>query len=344
MGKPTVHDIAKAAGVSLATVDRVLNDRPGVRVRTAERVQEAVRKLGYVRDLSAANLARQRRYRFVFVLPQGPDAFVNALHAAIVEAAEVQIADRMEIGVQRVAPDDPHSLVRTLDALRTDRLDGIALMARETPQVRDAINRLKGRGLAVVALVSDQPQSQRDHFVGINNRAAGRTAGVLMGRFIGPPHGRQVLTIARSMLARDSAERRLGFDAVLAERFPGIEVLPSLETRDDPDRATTIIRTALDRHPHIAGLYALETPGADLLSCLRATGRLQQVVFVAHDLTPQTEMALNSNELDAVITQNIGHLVRSAIRVLRAKCDGLRMIESQERIRIDIVLKENLPH
>ena len=58
--KPTVHDIARLAGVSLATVDRVLNGRPGVRSVTRERVNEAIASLGYVRDLAAANLAKGR--------------------------------------------------------------------------------------------------------------------------------------------------------------------------------------------------------------------------------------------------------------------------------------------
>ncbi|MFY8145905.1 MAG: LacI family DNA-binding transcriptional regulator, partial [Rhodobacter sp.] len=67
--RPTVNDIAREAGVSLATVDRVLNDRPGVRAKTAEAVQAAIRRIGYVRDVAAANLARQRDYRLAFVLP-----------------------------------------------------------------------------------------------------------------------------------------------------------------------------------------------------------------------------------------------------------------------------------
>ena len=55
--RPTVNDIAKEAGVSLATVDRVLNDRPGVRAKTVRAVQDAIVQLGYVRDVAAANLA-----------------------------------------------------------------------------------------------------------------------------------------------------------------------------------------------------------------------------------------------------------------------------------------------
>ena len=88
MAKPTVHDIARAASVSLATVDRVLNDRPGVRVVTAERVRAAIKKLGYVRDVSAANLARQRTYRFVFILPDGDSQFHVALRQAVTEASK----------------------------------------------------------------------------------------------------------------------------------------------------------------------------------------------------------------------------------------------------------------
>lgn len=56
--RPTVHDIAAAAGVSLATVDRVLNQRPGVRHVTREKVETAIRELGYIRDVAAANLAK----------------------------------------------------------------------------------------------------------------------------------------------------------------------------------------------------------------------------------------------------------------------------------------------
>ncbi|HHY50059.1 MAG TPA: LacI family transcriptional regulator, partial [Alphaproteobacteria bacterium] len=58
--RATVHDVAREAGVSLATVDRVLNGRPGVRPATADKVEEAIRALDFRRDLSASLLARAR--------------------------------------------------------------------------------------------------------------------------------------------------------------------------------------------------------------------------------------------------------------------------------------------
>jgi LacI family transcriptional regulator len=64
---------------------------------------------------------------------------------------------------------------------------------------------------------------------------------------------------------------------------------------------------------------------------------------VAHDLTPHSREALESGVIDVVINQNAGHLARSAARVLKAQCDGVEVIASQETIRIEIVLRENLP-
>jgi LacI family transcriptional regulator len=339
--RPTVHDIAKEAGVSLATVDRVLNARPGVREKTITKVQEAVARLGYVRDTYAANLARQRQYRFVFVLPEGPSQFAQSLKAALQEAYASQIADRTVVRVVRVPIGDPHAIVRTLQAAQAEGLDGIALMVPETPQVRDAISRLKDAGVAVVTLVSDLPNSRRDFFIGINSLAAGRTAGSLMGRFL---HGQgEILVVTNSLRSRDSVERRFGFDEVMARDFPSVVVLPSVEAHDDPERMARIVAEVIARREKLVGVYSMGSGNTTLLEALRRSARRGRLVVIAHELTPATRAALIDGEIDAVIAQNVGHLIRSALRVLRNLCDGLPIYEAQERLRIEVVLCENLP-
>lgn len=340
MGKPTVHDLAREAGVSLATVDRVLNARPGVRDATIERVQAAIDRIGYVRDVTAANLARRRQYRFAAVLPAGGGQFVDSLRGALQEAAVA--SERTQVKVLTVPAHDPHAVVKVLASVRASHFDGLALMIPETPQVRDAIARLRAEGLAVVALVSDLPNSERDHFVGINSRAAGRTAGLLMSRFLRPADGR-VLIVSNSMLSRDSLERRLGFDEVMAEEAPSVEVLPSIESHDDPERMAEVVRTSLSVHGGVAGVYSLASGNTALLGALRQSGRLPGLTVIVHELTPVTRQALLDREVDAVITQNVGHLARSALRVMKAKTDGVGILEEQERIRIEVVVRENLP-
>ncbi len=339
--RPTVNDIARAAGVSLATVDRVLNARPGVRKVTIERVNKAIEELGYVRDLSAANLARRRTYRFVFVLTEGDSQFQHALRETIEEVAQNAARERMAVETVLVPPGDPHHLARVLHGLEDDRAEGVAIMAPETPHVRDAIRHLKENGIAVVSLVSDLPNTDQDHFVGIDSIAAGRTAGVLMRRFLCKNKGK-VLVLSNTMILRESVERRLGFDAALIESYPEIEVLPSIEWRDDPDRLERNVRAAFASYDDIIGVYVTGS-GNRLFSRVLAPYRQDHdLVYIAHELTEHTRAGLADGSIDVVITQDIGHVVRSTLRVLRAKVDKTEIDAAQERIRIDIVLRENM--
>lgn len=341
MARPTVHDIAREAGVSLATVDRVLNARPRVREQSVKLVQAAVEKLGYVRDVSAANLAKRREYRFAFVIPDNKSQFVSTIRDGLADVGKAPGPDRITVEAILAPTDDPNATARILLGLIVEKFHGVAIMCPETPQVRDAVTRLKQAGIAVVAMISDLPSSARDHFVGVDNVAAGRTAGALMGRFLDQKCGK-VLVISGSLASRDSIERRFGFDSIMAERFPTLDVLPTIESRNDSHRLIAIVRQVLTAHNDVIGIYALGSGNAAILDVLRATDTIRNATVIMHELTPVTRAALEAEEVDVVIMQNVGHIIRSSLRVLRAYLDKTEIIESQETIRIEIVMRENL--
>ena len=340
--RPTVHDIAKRAGVSLATVDRVLNRRAGVRAATAARVQAAIAALGYQRDLAAANLAKSRLYPLVFILPEGPNAFMRGLEGAVQEARQRSAADRTDISLVTVPPFDEVALARALDALDPKQLAGVALVATESPAVRRAVARLADAGLPVVTLVSDLPNARRGHYVGIDNVAAGRTAASLLGRFIGGRKGK-VAVLAGSLLVRDHVERRLGFDQVVRAEFPFLDVLPVVEGFDEAETARRVIGECLDREKDVIGIYSLGAGNRGLIEALAERDLAGKVTVVAHELTDHARAALADGTFAAVINQDAGHEVRSAIRVMKALADGVALVDAQERIRIDIFVRDNLP-
>ena len=339
--KPTVNDIARVAGVSLATVDRVLNARPGVRSVTIEKVNNAIAELGFVRDTEAANLARKRQYRLKFILPETDNEFVVALEEEITAQSERLVNQRTRLEKRTVPPFDPQAMVQILDDLDPQDTDGVAIFGPETPSVRDALNRAKDRGIAAATLVSDLPSSNRDHFVGIDNVAAGRTAAVLMGRFVEKP-GR-ILIVTGSRLARDHLERRAGFDAVMADRHPELEIAATIEGKDNPELIRSILPEVFSKHDDIVGIYSSAAGNAGLIEFLESRDRFRKVVVIAHELTDTSRNALANGTFDALISQDSGHIVRSAIRVLKSAADNMPIDPRQERIRIDIYLSENLP-
>ncbi|WP_187428574.1 hypothetical protein ROLI_043060 [Roseobacter fucihabitans] len=342
LSNPTVNDIARVAQVSLATVDRVLNERPGVRKITVEKVNRAIADLGYVRDTAAANLARGRVYRFLFILPATQNEFVDLIEDQITDLSGGLKRERTQISCTRVPAFDPMALAERINALDPNELDGVAIFGPETPSVRDSISRLRAHGVAVVSLVADIPSSERNTYVGIDNVAAGRTAAQLMGRFLGPVTG-NILVVTGSMLARDHLERRLGFDDVMARDFPNLTVLASLEGRDDPNLIERLLPQALAGARKVIGIYSSAAGNAGLIRHFANVVKTSQPVIIAHELTALSRKALGARLFDAVISQDAGHLVRSAVRIMRAHSDKVPVNPAQERIRIDVYLKENLP-
>ena len=341
MDRPTVHDLARHARVSLATVDRVLNGRPGVREQTISRVQKAIDELGYSRDANAATLGRKKPHRFVFLLPRSNNQFLATLMEAIHETASTNAALRANIEVVQApmrTPEDASHAIRSLDS---EALDGLAIMAPETPSIRDAVLNLQARGVQVVPIISDLPNAGCDHFVGINNVAAGRTAALLLGGFSNVSDG-AIAVIGGQAMERSFVDRRLGFDAVMRERFAHLEVLPTIEGFDDAGRVEELVIKLLSQRPDLAGIYLASSGTSGLTSALRNVGNANLRV-IAHDMTRASRDGLVDGLLDAVIVQDVGHIARSAIRVLRALKDGLPISASQERIRIEIFTRENLP-
>ena len=339
--RPTVHDIAEKAGVSLATVDRVLNNRPGVKAKTRALVEQTIAEIGYVRDVAAANLARKRLYRFEFLIPDSDNSFLDQLRTAVHEVASLSRIERIEIGIRQVAAFDAPALVHAMRAAMAEGPDGIAMVAIDEDSVRAVTAQASEAGIAVVTLVSDLPGSPRIHYAGIDNLAAGRTAASLLGRFLGSAGS--VGVIVGSLNARDHRERLAGFEHVIERSYPDIRILPIIEGRDDPARVEILAGQLLTEHSELAGLYSLGAGNRGLVKALRAHPRGRHLPVIAHELTATTRAALSEGLFDAVLNQDAGHEVRSAVRVMKAQADGLHTVDAQERIRIDIFLKDNMP-
>ena len=341
MARTTLQDVARTAGVSLATVDRVLNRRPGVHAETAERVQQAITQLKYRPDRFAARLARGREHRFQFILPTGSNAFMQALAERVRVTAEYVADERVRIGVTLVDVFDGDVLAAALDRLQGE-VDGVAVVALDHPSVREAIDELIATGVTVVTLVSDAPRSRRSHYIGIDNAAAGRTAASLLGRFLAGRPGKVGL-IAGSMALRDHIERQIGFEQVIARDFPSLTLLPIREGRDDDDRVEGLATALLREHPDLVGIYNVGAGNGGIVAALEASGRARDVVFIAHELTPFSRRHLIRGTIDAIINQDPGHEARSATRLLIAERENTPYDAGQERIRIDIFIRDNVP-
>ncbi|MDQ0390557.1 LacI family DNA-binding transcriptional regulator [Labrys monachus] len=337
--RTTLVDIAREAGVSTATVDRVLNKREGVKARTRDRVLAVASRLGYIDGAPPAAAAGPgRRVELDFVMPGGTNSFIRLLGDHFLAWAR----QRADIGVRLHLLEgfDPDLLTAKLDELR-GRTHGVGVVALDHPAVREAIRGLVLGGIPVVTLASDISNVPRLAYVGIDNRAAGRLAGHLLGRFMGPGGGKVAL-FAGSLAYRGHEEREMGFRHMLAESAPHLSVLELREIRDDTDRAYREASALLERHDDVTGIYNIGAGNRGIARALEERGRGQTVVFIGHELTAHTRRFLLSGTMDAVIDQNPRVEARDAIERLVRAVRG-EPEPALPPVRIQALFRENIP-
>lgn len=334
-------DVAREAGVSTATVDRVLNGRAGVRPATVQRVVRAAAALGYIIDTDPYEARGRRPMRLAFILPEGSNRFLSLLGGMVAESRARFEAFGMTARVEFIRSFNPELLARALREAGREA-DGVAFMALEHPAVREAVNALAEAGTPAVTLISDIANTRRAAYVGLDNRSIGRTAGYLMARFIGRRPAK-VAMIAGSLSYRAHEEREMGFLHLFAEMFPMIEVVGLREGHDDEAKNHRQARTLLGRHPDLAGIYNIGGGASGIARALREARREAETVFIGHGLTPDTRALLVDGTMDAVITQN----PRATLMDCAAIFDNLRAgrdpVQGVGRQAGEIILRENLP-
>jgi LacI family transcriptional regulator len=340
--RPTIRDLAAAAGVSVATVDRVLNARHPVREETARRVYDAATRLGY----HATGLIRQRlkddlpQVKLGFLLQkQGQhfyQAFERELGAAVGAAGEVRASAVIEF-VPSLAPGD---VVAALEALAR-RAQAIGMVAPDHPSVTAAVEGLRDRGVPVFSLLSDFAPGVREGYVGVDNRKAGRTAAWMIAR--AAPRPGKVAVFVGSHRFHGHELREIGFRAYFREHAPGFEVLETLvnlETRQITHEATLSL---LQRYPDLVGVYVAGGGMEGAVAALREEGLAGRLAVVVNEITPESRAGLAEGLVTMALATPLPALCREVVALMvGAVRDGMAGAPGQTFLPFEIHLPESI--
>jgi LacI family transcriptional regulator len=338
--RATIADVAKAAGVSVATVDRVLNARLPVREETSKRVYEGAISVGY----HAAGLIRRRLYedlpevRLGFVLQKERQyfyqAFARNLEAAVIGAPNIRGVPHIAFAADQT----PTVLVAELRAMAA-RAQAVAMVAQDHPMITAEVEALKARGIPVFALLSDFAGSVREGYVGLDNRKAGRTAAWMLATAAKRPG--KVAAFVGSHRFHGHEMREAGFRAWFREHAPKFQVLETmvnLETRQLTHEATLDL---LKRHPDLTGLYVAGGGMEGAIAAIREEKLAGRVLIVCNELTPESRAALADGTVTMVIATPLANLCRDLVSLMvRAVREGTAEAPGQTFLPLEIYLPE----
>ncbi|MDX3073825.1 LacI family DNA-binding transcriptional regulator [Streptomyces sp. NPDC088354] len=311
MGHPfPIREIARQAGLSEATVDRVLNGRGGVRESTAREVHQAVADL----RRQHAQIRLGGRTFMIDIVMQAPERFSTAVRGAL-EAELPSLRPAVMRSRFHFRESGPVAgLVAVLDRIAERGSQGVLLKAPDVPEVTAAVGRLAAAGIPVVTLVTDLPASGRLAYVGIDNRAAGATAAYLVGQWLGDRPGNVLVTISRGFF-RGEEEREMGFRATLRSLRPQRALVEITDSDGLDDTLRELVLGALRRDPEIRAVYSIGGGNVATVEAFDALGRDCRV-FVAHDLDHDNTRLLREGRLSAVLHHDLRQDMRHACQIV----------------------------
>lgn len=338
--RPTIADLAARAEVSVATVDRVLNGRHPVRQETARRVYEAATALGF----HATGLIRRRlaeelpAIRLGFVLQKPRQAFYQAFEREILMAAAAAPEVQATAVVDFVQSFSPSHVVERLEAMAA-RVQAVAMVAPDHPTVSAAVEGLRGRGIAVYALLSDFAAGVREGYVGLNNRKVGRTAAWMMARAAERPGKVAVFVGSHRFDGHDL--REMGFRAYFRENAPDFELLETLVNLDTRQITHEATLSLLRRHPDLVGLFVAGGGMEGAIAALREEGK--RLAVVVPEITPDSRAALAEGVITMAISTPLAPLCRELVALMARRIrTGSAEAPGQTFLPFDIYLPENI--
>jgi LacI family transcriptional regulator len=338
----SMKEIAWQAGVGLASVDRVLHERPGVSPAMRRRVQQACLEL----ERQHQQVGLKGRRFLIDLVMEAPSRFSrmvrDTLAVAMQQVQPAVFRTRDHLAETMALPE----LIDLLDTIGRRGSQGVLLKAPDVPAVTEAVARLQARGIPVITFVTDLRQAPRRAYVGLDNHRAGQTAAYLMDQWLGPfaheaPQA-DVLVSSSGPHFQGEGERIDAFVQALGQTRPSRRV-HVMDTGHGLHAPTwEAVGGLLARCPAIAAVYSVGGANEAILAAFEAAGRPCRV-FIGHDLDDDNLALLRSGRLSAVLHHDLHHDLYLACLLVMQAHGVAHAVPVPTRSNVEVITPFNVP-
>ena len=301
----TIRDIAEALNVSIGTVDRALHGRSGISEKTRRDVLKKANELNYKVNKVAQSLSRKKPIRIGAIVPNRVTSvkyFFDDVINGISKAAEKLKDYKTEIVIKSVDSIDYRLQIHTINRLLEEGIDVLAICPFHRYELNSIINEVTEKGIPVVTIGTDAPESKRLTCISTNSYKTGEIAGELMAKFVNYK-GKVVAMIGFKAFA-DNEEKVRGFCDMLKVIAPGIEVEKIYETFELEENAYYYTKKAIEEIPGLVGIYVGTANSPGVCHALMDTGKNGIIKVIATDIFEDNSKYIRDGTISATIYQS----------------------------------------
>ncbi|MGN1281928.1 MAG: LacI family DNA-binding transcriptional regulator [Succinivibrio sp.] len=286
----TVKTLAKAAGVSRGTVDRVLHNRGSVKKELVLKIKTLAKELGYVPNRAGRALSGiKERYKIGVMMPSIGNAFFDG----VIDGIEKACLEYEELGVDvimhKIQGYDEATHLKAIDELRNKGCSAMCLATVDTEAVAKKIKECQALGIKIILLNSDVTGSDRICYVGSDYIKAGKTCAGLLS-LISKEDRLNILVVTGSHLMQGHRKRIEGFETELKALNVNYTIQAQIESNDSDIKAQIETSKYLNDHKEINCVYVTGAGVQGVGAAIIATGRKDIIGIAFDDIYTNIEM------------------------------------------------------
>lgn len=335
-----IHLIAEMAQVSIGTVDRALHGRPGINEETRQRILQIARQVGYTPNLAARALSASKAHIRVGVcVPREIHFFYDQLWNGILDEERragnlgMQFVNRP---VQILGEGDTEAFKELVEA----GVDGIILTAGNPQGLLPLIDQAEEKGIRVVCVSTDAPESRRSSIVCVEPKTNGSLAGELMGKLV-PPNSK-VAIIAGMLSAEDHRKKADGFAETFPKHCAGGKIIRVIEGHEDEEETFNKTLDLLKRVPSLAGIYVNTVNCLPVCRALGERGLAGKVKLITTDLFAEMSPYMQKGTITASIYQQAHRQGQIAVRLMSDHLTNKTPFPPKVHLSPGVVMSSNL--
>jgi LacI family transcriptional regulator len=345
MKKPIrIKDIAKKAGVSTGTVDRVIHKRGNVSKKVEQKILEIMEELGYKRNLLASALAYNKTFRIGALLPDPVlDPYWKDPKSGVENAVESIAHYGVAVSFYLFDLFDPTSFLEKADEMLSDDPDAILFPPMFTREANVLLELCRDKRIPNVMINTRIENDDSLCYIGQDSYQSGVLAARLLNFGLDEDSTVIILNLEKgSINAQHLVDKELGFRNYFnntANHHIEIEKY-DFEDFDNEKLLKAFVDDLLDEHPNLVGMFVTNSRAYKLASVI-SPAHIAHVKIVGFDLVPANLEFLEQEKINFLINQNAAQQGYYAIKSLFNQFILQQPVEKTQYLPLDIVVKEN---
>ncbi len=342
----TIKDIARMAGVSAGTVDRVLHNRGDVSAASLEKVRKVLDEISYQPNMFAIGLAAKKRYSIVCITPYYiAYDYWYAVAGGIDRAAQELAPYNVTVGYLHYAHADEDSYRQACTQVLGKECDAVLLAPNFREETLKLTSVLERRGTPYAFIDFNIEQTNALCYIGQDSRMSGYIAAkILMQHYREGQELALFLNNQKQSPAEIQMQRRLeGFMQYLTEKHVGLTVHDVVLDKKDADANRRTLDRFFDQCPQAVLGVVFNSRVYQVADYLHETGRHMENLL-GYDLLKKNVERLKTGEVDYLIGQRPAMQGYCGVKALCRHMVFKRPVAATQYMPIDVLMKENIDY